>query len=122
MDENCVIRGGKAAFIVTESNKVSAGRQQCARVLAHTRLNRVDRRPMECFGTHRSRWREEEALSEADVVVEQIDHRRFGLYPLSNQVDTGTRQEISEIFRINVAVCGGNLVEEQFGRHLQEAE
>jgi len=59
---------------------------------------------MECFGPYRSRWREEEALSEADVVVEQIDHRRFGLYPLSNQVDAGTRQEIGEIFRINIAV------------------
>ena len=60
--------------------------------------------------------------SETHVIVEQIDNRGLGFDPLSNQIDAGTSQKIGEIFRVNIGLCGGNLVEQQFGRHLQEAE
>ena len=51
------------------------------------------------LGAHRPRRREQEALAEAHVVVEQIDHRALALDALGDQVDAGARQQIGEVGR-----------------------
>ena len=60
------------------------------------------------LGAHRPRRREQEALAEAHIVIEQIDHRALALDPLGDQVDAGARQQIGEIRRVDVAMRGGD--------------
>ena len=79
-------------------------------------------RALQRLGPHRPRRREQEALAEAHVVVEQIDHHVLAFDALGDQVDAGARQQIGEVVGMDVALRAGGLVEQQLGRHLQEAE
>ena len=92
------------AYRMKRKERKSAGRQQGARALVNARFGRVGRHALQRLGTHRARRREQEALPETDVVVEKVDDRRFGLDPLGDQVDAGARQQVGEVFRIDVGV------------------
>ena len=46
---------------------------------------------------------EQEALAEAHVVVEQIDHRALALDPLGDQVDAEAAEQVGKVRRVNVA-------------------
>ena len=64
----------------------------------------TSRSPTPCkrFGAHRPRRREQEALAEADIVIEQIDHHRFGLDPFGDQADAEAAEQIGQIGGMNV--------------------
>src|SRR5690242_9735841 len=72
------------------------------------------------LGPQRSRRREQKTLAEADVVIEQIDHRALALDLLGDQVDAEAAEQVGKIGWMNV---GGRLlgIEQQRGRHLDEA-
>src|SRR5262249_50470233 len=72
----------KRAYRMKRKERKSAGRQQGAWALVNARFCRVSRHAMQRLRAHRARWREQEALPEPDVVVENVDDRRFGLDPL----------------------------------------
>ena len=74
------------------------------------------------FGAHRTRRREQKALAETHIVVEQIDHRAFVLDPLGDQIDAETAEQIGKVGRMNVGRGGTRTVEQQRRRHLDEAE
>ena len=85
-------------------------------------LRRIGRGGLQGFDPHRPRRREQEALAEAHVVVEQVDHHAFAFDALGDQIDAGARQQVGEIAGVNVALRGGGRIEQELGRHLQEAE
>jgi EAL domain-containing protein (putative c-di-GMP-specific phosphodiesterase class I) len=74
------------------------------------------------FGAHRTRRREQEALPEADIIFEQVNHHIFVFDALGDEVDAGTRQQIREIFRMDVALRGRCFVEQELRRHFEETE
>ena len=73
------------------------------------------------FGAHRPRRREQEALTEADVVIEQVDHHRFAFDLLGDQVDAETAEEIGQVGGVDVggAVLG---IDQQVAGDLDVAE
>src|SRR5579885_787557 len=72
----------------------------------------VDLSALQGFGAYRSRRREQEALPEAHIVVQQIEHHAFALDTLRDQVDAGTGQKVGEILRPNVELRADRLVEQ----------
>ena len=61
-------------------------------------------RALQGLGPHRPRRREQEALAEAHVVVEQIDHHALALDPLGDQVDAEAAEQVGEIGGMDVAL------------------
>ena len=61
-------------------------------------------------------------MSEADVIVEQVDHGALALDLLGNQVDAEAAEQIGQIGGMDV---GGRIelrIEQQRSRHLDEAD
>src|SRR5262245_12574103 len=99
----------------------SAGGQQSARALAHIRLSALAR-ALQRFRPYRSGWREQEALSETNVVIEKIDDCRLSFDPFGDKVDAGAREQIGKILGVDIGVRGGSLVKQQSCRHFQETK
>src|ERR1700751_1439323 len=106
MAEKCWMSGGEGTDIGTDTRVPSdpAGklrdrsrpgalarlRRRRARLglggVAARRVTPV-RNALQGFGAHRPWRREQEALSELHVVIEQVDHRAFAFDPFGNEVD-----------------------------------
>src|SRR5580700_7664680 len=85
-----------------ELRDTADGRRRCRRCSARRRRNRGFSRAggaLQRFGAHRARWREQKALAEAHVVIEEIDHRAFSLDVLGDEIDAEAAEEVGEIGR-----------------------
>src|SRR5262245_23140905 len=100
-------RSGKAALKGGPNR--SAGSQQSAWTIAHIRLS-VLTRPLQRFRPYRSGGREQEALSETNVIIEKIDDRRLSFDPFGNEIDAGAREQVGKILGVDIGVRGGSLV------------
>ena len=93
--------------------------------LAHDHVaavgNALQRFGADRFGADRPRRREQEALSEAHVIVEEIDDHALALDLLRDQVDTEAAQKIGQIGGMDVGGCIVGL-EQQAAGHLDVAE
>src|SRR5580704_1530811 len=65
---------------------------------------------------------EQDALPEADVVIEQVDDRAIVLDLRGDQVDAEAPEQIGEVGRVNIGGRGTLAAEQQLGRRLDEAE
>ena len=54
------------------------------------------------LGPQRPRLREQEALAETHVVVEQVDHRALALDPLGDQIDAEAAEQVGQVGGVNV--------------------
>src|SRR5262245_31191922 len=93
----------------------SAGGQQNAWTLAHIRA-------LQRFRPYRSGWREQEALSETNVVIEKVDDRRLSFDPFGDEIDAGAREQVGKILGVDIGVRGGSLVKKQSCRHFQKTK
>ncbi len=80
---------------------------------------RPGRPDLQRFGANRTWRREQEALTEANIVVEQVDHGCLGLDPLRDKADAVTAQQVGQIRSVNVGRRTA-LAEQQVRRHLHE--
>src|SRR6516165_7063505 len=74
------------------------------------------------LGAHRTRRGEQEALAEADIIVEQVDHRAFALDTLGNQVDAEAAEQIGEGSGMNVRGRALFRIEQERRRYLYVAD
>src|SRR4029453_12492154 len=74
----------------------SAGGQQNARILAHIRLSGLTR-ALQRFRPYRSGWREQETLSETNVIIEKVDDGRLSFDPFGDEIDAGAREQVGKI-------------------------
>ena len=65
------------------------------------------------LGAHRARRREQDALAEAHIVVEQIDDRAFVFDTVGDQIDAEAAEQIGEIGRMNVGRDQADAIEQQ---------
>ena len=101
------MKGGKAAIMRQLRVRGRGDRLAGRRVAADSpRLGRAAR-ALQRLGPHRPRRREQEALAEAHVVVEQIDHHALAFDALGDQIDAGARQQVGEIAGVDVALRAG---------------
>ena len=63
---------------------------------------RFARRRMRRLRPQRPRRREQEALAEPHVVIEQVDHRALALDPLGDQIDAEAAEQIGQIGGMDV--------------------
>ena len=112
-------RGLRRLRVGRRGRTLDGARRRRGRALA---AGRPVRDPLQHLGAHRARRREQEALAEAHVVVEQVDHGALALDPLGDQVDAEAAEQVGEIRRMDVALRRRGAVEQQRGRHLDEAE
>src|SRR5512132_1251569 len=99
----------------------SAGGQQSARTLAHIRLSGLAP-ALQRFRPYRSGWREQETLSETNVIIEKVDDCRLSFNPFGDKIDAGAGEQIGKIFGVDIGVRGGSLVKQQSCRHFQETK
>jgi len=86
-----------------QPGETAAGARGVAHDLCRSRgFPRVADAALQRFGAHRTRRREQKALAEADVVVEQIDHRTFVLDTLGNEIDAVAAEQIGEVGGVDV--------------------
>jgi len=70
----------------------------------------------------RSRRREQKALAEPDVVIEQVNHGALALDPFGDQVDAVAAEQIGEVGGMDVRGRALPGIEQQRRRHLDEAD
>src|SRR5262249_49949972 len=93
------------------------------------RRNRLAPRELAAFGdalqrfrAHRPRRREQEALPEADVVIQEIDDGALALDLLGEEVDAEAAEQVGEVGGMDVAGDAAEPVEQEIGLDLDEAE
>src|SRR5580692_1021587 len=74
------------------------------------------------LGAHRTRRREQHALAETDIKVEQIDNGAFAFDMVGDQIDAEAAEEVGEIGRVNIGRYQPDAIEQQGRRRLDETE
>ena len=88
-------------------------RRPCAACRARPGVSARLGRAAQRLRPHRARLREQEALAEANVVFEQIDHLRLALDPLGDQADAEPAEQVGQVGGMDVGAGRAGFVQQE---------